>query len=298
MRRIERNERDTFMLTGTPLDLTPFGSVLTAIGLLYWVVGALLLWWTVRGAHTFNLKVGLGLLVIAIFAAGPGLSAYRRAQAQHAAQARFAAAKARFDMRCKEAGEIINRTVDGVEGVMMMNLRQENVDPRDQFKLNDPYGSNCGGKSCIASYLFSYTMVPTAHGSWKPYTSRVYQFVDFVDADGQRYRYTKDSANGPLKRSVTSKPAPRYGVVWADISTRADRELWIAGGSIKVVDLAIGEVIAERKGYLMDPGQGNLGGGRIPWSWAGAYGPSCPSLAGHNVTFVSKIINPVMRLQP
>ncbi|MBE7418538.1 MAG: hypothetical protein HS128_12480 [Ideonella sp.] len=37
------------MLTGTPLDLTPLGSLLTAAGRLYWLLAAAALWWALRG---------------------------------------------------------------------------------------------------------------------------------------------------------------------------------------------------------------------------------------------------------
>lgn len=58
---------------------------------------------------------------------------------------------------------------------------------------------------------------------------------------------------------------PRYGITYDDISTKEDRDFWIAGSSLRIVDLTSGETIAERIGYMMDPGQGSRGGGRQPW---------------------------------
>ena len=64
-------------------------------------------------------------------------------------------------------------------------------------------------------------------------------------------------------------------VTYDDISTHEDRTFWIAGSSLKVIDLQTNEVIAERVGYMVDRGQGNQSGGRSPWSYA-PYS-ACPS---------------------
>jgi hypothetical protein len=68
-----------------------------------------------------------------------------------------------------------------------------------------------------------------------------------------------------LDRVPASGALPRYGVTYDDISTREEREYWIAGSSLKVVDLQTNEVIAERIGYMVDWAQGNSSGGRSPW---------------------------------
>lgn len=53
-----------------------------------------------------------------------------------------------------------------------------------------------------------------------------------------------------------------------DISTREERSNWIAGSSLKVVDLDREKVIAERVGYMIDWAQGSRAGGRSPWLFA------------------------------
>ena len=95
-----------------------------------------------------------------------------------------------------------------------------------------------------------------------------YSYVDAIDPkDGQRYRYTgrmgftpEDIKQGRLvprfllDKVLASGPAPRYGITYNDISTPEDRAVWIAGSSLKVIDLETKEVIAERIGYLFDRG--------------------------------------------
>ena len=95
----------------------------------------------------------------------------------------------------------------------------------------------------------------------------------------------------------------RYGITWDDISTREDRELWIAGGSLKVIDLQTNEVIAERTGYMMDREQGSRAGARSPWAYALRNAcPGFPSDGTHTtrswprtetLIFVSKVLQPI-----
>ena len=73
--------------------------------------------------------------------------------------------------------------------------------------------------------------------------------------------------------------APRYGITYDDISTPEERQHWIAGSSLKVIDLQTNEVIAERIGYMVDFAQGATPGGRQPWTFARKNkGWSCPEL--------------------
>ncbi len=78
-----------------------------------------------------------------------------------------------------------------------------------------------------------------------------------------------------LDKVPASGSAPRYGVTYDDISTRKDRDYWIAGSSLRVIDLQTNEVMAERIGYMMDRGQGNTSGGRSPWRLAANV--ACPA---------------------
>jgi hypothetical protein len=91
----------------------------------------------------------------------------------------------------------------------------------------------------------------------------------------------------------------RYGVTYDDISTHEDREYWIAGSSLKVVDLKTNEVIAERIGYMVDWSQGATAGGNSPWLTAtDAACPAFPLKPGFRAQpgqadlFVEKVLKP------
>ena len=210
---------------------------------------------------------------------------------------RQAKAMAMWQERCKAAGEKIYRTVEGVEGVYLMKLRPKGTNFGDQFKLDDPYGRDLDGDGYIETFVrdsFAKMRSPNPRPEWPPRLG--YHYVEAQDPkDGQRYRYTggmkvtgRMEASAPnvqidlkrdpnfdlniyrfvLDRVPASGKPPRYGVTYDDISTREEREYWIAGSSLKVIDLQTNEVIAERIGYMVDWAQGSQAGGRSPWLFA------------------------------
>ena len=212
--------------------------------------------------------------------------------AQEDPKGRLAKAEAMFAERCKKAGVFIHRTAENVEGVFLMKLRSDRINFGEQYRMDDPYGSDTGD----AGYIKHFLRGRTAKGSISnnsDIVSKGYRYVEALDEkDGKRYRYTGSmkaigkmdvtafNVQIELKRNpnydlniyafVLDKvpaigPAPRYGVTYDDISTREERDYWIAGSSLKVIDLQTKEVMAERIGYMMDRGQGNTSGGRSPW---------------------------------
>jgi len=231
-----------------------------------------------------------------------------------------------FAERCKTAGEKIHRSAENVEGVFLMKTRPKEINFRDQFRMDDPYGADVTGEGYIVVFLQG----KDAKGSVVEQggVTSGYRYVEAIDPiDGKRYRYTgsmkvvgqKDAAAPNIQIELKRNPsydlkiyaykldrvaatgtAPRYGVTYDDISTREEREYWIAGSSLKVIDLQKNEVMAERIGYMMDRGQGAQSGGRSPWLLAEFH--ACPAFpkapGGHPFkgyqtrNFVEKILKP------
>lgn len=238
---------------------------------------------------------------------------------QPSASDRLATAQAMFAQRCQTAGEKIYRTVDNVEGIYLLKLRPVGASYANQFALTDPYGNDVDGDGYIATFL---------RGSYDPDGLCVlrglkcpfgYAFVEALDSmDGKRYHYTgrleepwqndkaylKGYIRFVMDKTLATSELPRYGVTYEDISTQEEREHWIAGSSLKVIDLQSNEVIAERLGYMMDPGQGSRGGGRAPWQMAVSH--ACPAFPGvHSQAqigqtdrFVEKVLLPRIDIQP
>ncbi len=261
--------------------------ILAAVGWGYAIVctvAVALALWLPKGkkAKALSAAVVIGFASILPFR---GYEQYRKEQeAAEAYQARLARAQTMFAERCKTAGEKIHKRVEGVEGIYLMKLRTT-TNFGGQFELDDPYGHDVEGSGYISSFLQSYHR---HFASSPPRTG--YAYVEAEDPkDGQRYRYTgrieqpsltDSSYSADYKRFVMDSALatgkqPRYGVTYDDISTREEREHWIAGSSLKVIDLQTNEVIAERIGYMVDWAQGNRSGGRSPWLYAA--NNACPN---------------------
>jgi hypothetical protein len=232
-------------------------------------------------------------------------------------------AVALWQERCKSAGEFIHKPVRDVEGVVLLTLRHK-FNRESQFELDDPYGHDSVAEEYLMNFLRGfYHQRPNA---WPAdYPPRIgYQFVEARDPkDGQLYRYTgrldepwqtnKSYLKGYLRfvadRVPIAAPTARYGVRFDDISTRQERELWIAGSSLKVVDLQTQEVVAERVGYMVDLAQGSRAGQRSPWLFAAENAcpdffrnyppaPNRPQRAmtaqfGQTLDFVEKVLKPL-----
>lgn len=244
--------------------------------------------------------LGLGPAIWLTAAALSLLSACSSSVVSPIARDRLAKAESMFAERCLKSGEFIHRTVDNVEGIYLMKIRPNRINYgqnlEDQFTLDDPYGSDSGGDSYIKFFLRGsnqYGVVGSPAPGAPPRLGYVY--VEALDIhDSKRYRYTGSVREYEVTSSIliggsgkkfkttgfvidkipAPGAAPRYGVTYDDISTREERTYWIAGSSLKVIDLQTNEVIAERIGYMMDRGQGNSSGGRAPW--LAAANNACP----------------------
>lgn len=285
-------------MNGGPIELTAFGSVLQAVGVLYLVLALAALiaalwqprrWWGKALAATCVLA-GFGWMPV-----HQGMEAY-------AAAKRLDESTSLFTQRCKAAGERIFRTVDDVDGVAWMKWRPLEPNQQNQFKLDDPYGQDCGGEDCIAN-LLRVTKGADLRPDEASRHSSGYQFVDATDPKGQLLRYRGVIKLRPIwtpeaiarEKALTGKGIEsydyaffvehesnperqtRYGITWDDISTREDRLHWIAGSSLKVIDLQTNDVVAERVGYMMDRGQGSTAGFRQPWTYA--VQDACPAFS-------------------
>jgi hypothetical protein len=179
-----------------------------------------------------------------------------------------------------------------VEGIFLLKVRPKNTDLdfAKQFEMNDPYGKDLTEDAYISSFLHEFYVLGNCKGASCPSKPYGYRYVVAIDTkDGIQYRYTgrieepwqydKSYLKGYMRfamdRTLSSEPAPRYGITYDDISTHEEREYWIAGSSLRVIDLQTNEVIGERIGYMMDWAQGSRAGARSPWLFAAD--TSCPS---------------------
>jgi hypothetical protein len=210
---------------------------------------------------------------------------------------RQAEAQRIFNEHCKTAGVRIYKKVANVDSVLLVKRRPDHWESQDQYELFDPYGFDSSGVGYAESFLWY------RDSSGQPIVA--YHSVAMIDPDGKSYsRYERTGnrePNGALEISRTpTSSLPRYGVSYEDISSRNDRDHWIAGSRLFVVDTATGVVLAERIGWMFDKGLGSTGGDRQPWFFA-AYN-ACPSFptvnkdypvqSGQTRSFVERVLIP------
>ncbi|MEJ8837149.1 hypothetical protein [Ramlibacter sp. AN1133] len=218
-------------------------------------------------------------------------------------QDRQAEAQRLFDEHCKTAGVRIFRTVANVDSLLLMKRRPENWDTREQYALVDPYGTDVSGEGYAKSFLWGRDknghVLSTAPGPFG------YRYVVMVDAKPGSYtRYELSGRRGPAGevevRSSATTSVPRYGVSYEDISSREDRDHWIAGSRLFVIDTQTGELLAERIGWMFDHALGQNTAARDPWAFAAS--KACPTFptvnqyvplqAGQTRDFVERVLIP------
>jgi hypothetical protein len=262
------------------LKLTGLDVLFAAAGNLYLLLALIGVCIALWKGKTWLRKGIYAVLVLAAFTAPLAPEVTRQIEYRN----RFATAQSMFAERCKTAGERIYKTVENVEGVYLMKIRTP-TNFGNQFALDDPYGNDFDGDAYVKSFARGASQAGKRQEDISPNgPARLgYSYVEAQDPkDGQRYRYTGRIEQPSLtnkhysedykrfvldKTSAPGKP-PRYGVTYDDISTHEEREYWIAGSSLKVVDLETNEVIAERIGYMVDWAQGSRAGQRSPWLFA------------------------------
>lgn len=289
-----------YWLTKELLQAAGIGFVLLAligIGLALWLPKK---WW---GKLLAVLAVGF---VIAI-------PIYKVIQDNHQQQVvvddykeRLAKAQALFDERCKTAGEKIYKTVDKVEGMLLVKVRPSKINLSDQYAMDDPYGRDFGGDEYLASFLQGRNSDGTFTQRHKLNTYKFVEVEDEVKKIINRYEAVQMSSQAgvpylKLKVSQVTTRSARYGVDWADLSTKEDRDHWIAGSSLKIIDLTANQVIAERIGFMFDRGLGDQSGGRSPWAYAEyqacpafeKFSGGYPSKTSRSRDFILRVLQPI-----
>jgi hypothetical protein len=169
-----------------------------------------------------------------------------------------------FDHLCKtEAGEFTYKTVENVEGLYMMRLREQASDDElsHLYALEDPYGYSVGGdkhpeehfvQPAMGKYQFLETPLPKESKAKEVVKYRRY-YRDEKAYPGKDY---PTAINGQFVRvpyivaeTDTASLLSRYGFTWRGIMRPHDRELGIAGGELIILDLQTNQVLAVRRSF-------------------------------------------------
>jgi hypothetical protein len=234
----------------------------------------------------------IGLLVLLGGCDNPAEKAYRE---------RYAKAKAVFDERCKTAGVVIHRTVKDVEGIELTKVRPK-LEWADKRYFDPMFeGAAMAGENKGDDYINQFLMTesfrakdqmkrgmlnpPKFNAGSDTVSKPGYRFVEIIDPkSGQRLRaefgdYPPDTNlwGRPPRTTPVAVSATRYALDYEDIVDPTDRQHWVAGTRLKVIDKQTGEVIATLTKFVWDPGFGVSTTGRWPWQHAdGRSDRNCP----------------------
>ena len=275
---------------------------LLALGLAVWLPKR---WWG---------KLMAVALVVGVFSILP-----RKAQQEVAQQQvkvdefkqRYQVAKALFDERCKTAGEKIYKTVDNVEGVWLLNVREQRPSTGQYEATSDPNWPDAALPYETAGDFFIINQLGWEQRSpdsaergyintiAKGASAKGYDFADVKLDNGtiERYRLAFNAPLSPHLSNLVSeihkgKPA-RYAIGFENNINPEDRRHWVAGTTIKVIDTQTNELLAERTSFAFHSGLGSRSGGQQPWLFA----DTCPKLRGWHERyptrlFVDQILKP------
>ena len=299
------------------LELGAGADILRALGWLYLGLMALLIAAALWFPERWWQKVIGALVVLMVFTGPAYLRSRERAQLVDEHKVRYEKARAVFDERCKTAGEKIYKTVDGVDGVLLLNVRPSasDGDRHDRNWLEAGLPGEFGAEGYIANFLtweHPYKVL-ILHGEHKGetvedkrnprgYLSKTpsdlpgYRYVDAKDKDGvlRRYAFKKPGEKAPLflaQDELRTSPA-RYAVSYTNVGQPSDREHWVAGTTVTVTDTQTSEILAQGTWYSFVPSLGTMGRQSTPW----AFSVSCPDLKGMDNAptrfFVDHVLKP------
>lgn len=211
---------------------------------------------------------------------------------KEAAKKRYNEAKAVFDEQCKKAGEKIYRTVDNVDGVMLLKVRG-----REKYEIDKNFWA------LVADPMWSHAAIAEVESSSGAYIAsflgfgeKKYSFVDVLKEDGNISRYLDYKGHGDIdeeRDGVIKNPSDpaRYAVTYENNVDPELRKHWVAGVTIKIIDRQTNELLAEKTIFTFEPGLGSTVTGIQPWTYNPVH---CPELKDRNPTrsFALQVLKP------
>lgn len=279
------------------LELTGFGSVLRGIGVLYWLltIGAIALaLYKNKTPRTRTIWVTVVVLVFGFLPAKQMVEQYQK-------NAFTKEAWAYFKNKCDtEAGEKIYKTFTGLKSVLVVKPLPPATekDLYDQFWMGDPYSAPAHSqRGRLEAAILASQDAPSAFDQ----LGRGFDFVESSvtsDKAGEKkfVKYSYPLAKRGNVQQPIDQPISRFGILWNDISNHEDRKYWVAGSRLQVIDLADNSIVAERIGYLIEPGFGSIEGQRRPWGISRGPNTTCPSIKNGTFEdrwFILKVLNPI-----
>jgi len=155
-----------------------------------------------------------------------------------------------FYDRCATAGEKVYKTVDNVEGILLLNVRGMNNNGYEGYDLHWPDAA-LPREASRDSYIHGFLKKVYGDDD-KSKGSKYKYYFDYVDVKEEheimRYRIDTEN-NGKLKKEPSPPELARYAVYFTNHDNMEDRKIGIAGTTITIADSFTGEKMAESTSY-------------------------------------------------
>jgi len=201
---------------------------------------------------------------------------------------------------CAErSGEKIYKPQSGVKSVLIVKPLPPGADEDNfnQYWYGDPYSASATHmrvKNAAGTLVYPDAPVsPTKSGKGLDFVEAYESHVNGSDRKLIQY-YFEPSARDYKTRQIEHSTS-RFGLYWEDISTPNDRRYWVAASRLSIIDLTDRTLVAERIGFLIEPGFGSRSGHRRPWLSAQGPRTTCPPVHSRDFNdrfFVLKVLNP------
>ncbi|MBO7081356.1 MAG: hypothetical protein J6V99_04890 [Neisseriaceae bacterium] len=207
---------------------------------------------------------------------------------REAAEKRYNEARAVFDEQCKKAGEKIYRTVDNVDGVMLLKIRQSPA-----LHLNDPLFEDA---VVAAIDNTGHDYIGTFLQGWFDPHYKGYSFVDVLNEDGSIKRYLdyKEYASFIQDQDgvvINPDNPARYVVTYENNVNPELRKHWVAGTTIKIIDRQTDELLAEKTIFAFARTMGNYSHG----AWVDSRMDTCPDMEELGRKFTAQFAMAVLK---
>ncbi|WP_257010997.1 hypothetical protein [Alysiella filiformis] len=201
-------------------------------------------------------------------------------QAAEEWQRKYQTAEAVFKQQCEKAGEKIYRTVENVEGILLLNIVPESTHS-DWSNPNWEYAAlmkEFPKEGYIHDFLRK-KRIKISQPTEQDLTVHIpfnanpadyvfqngYQFIDVLQ-DNKYYRYTVKQMPSRVDFNIEEIKKPvRYAVKFETHNHPEYRKHWVAGVHFSIIDTWDNTILAEKTIYSFDPKQGGPNYGRKPW---------------------------------
>lgn len=169
------------------LKMSGFDALFAVAGNVYLLLALVGVGIALWKGKTWYRKLAFAVVVLGLFMAPIAPEVYRTIEYRE----RLTKAQALFDERCKMAGEKIYRTVEGVEGVLLMKMRQYDAAQSNPMMQGAAAAHEFYGDSYIRSFLL-YEREPTSIEvrsllqDLSVSTLPGYRYVDVIDPDEKK----------------------------------------------------------------------------------------------------------------